>query len=141
MGLSEPPHLPLLSARHRRRSLTASRRPCLAARVSQSTAVQLLSSSSPSPASCTLKLVASVAPLKWLLESGSGGNKEQKRPLLQDPLNYRPALEEREASASVSRKRMDQALARGFTFVPYFCPQLSAPVTRLKFGSLLPLGV
>ena len=88
-----------------------------------------------------LKLVASVAPLKWLLESGSGGNKAQKRPLLQDPLNYRPALEEREASASVSRKRMDQALARGFTFVPYFCPQLSAPVTRLKFGSLLPLGV
>lgn len=32
-----------------------------------------------------LKLVASVASLKWLLESWSGGNKAQKRTLLQDP--------------------------------------------------------
>lgn len=46
-----------------------------------------------------------------------------------------------EASASVSRKRVDQALAGGFTFVPYSCPQLSAPVTGLKFGFLLPVGV
>lgn len=47
-SLREP--IPLLSARHLRNSLTASLRPCLAARMNQSTALQLLSSSSSSSA-------------------------------------------------------------------------------------------
>lgn len=46
--LREP--IPLLSARHLRNNLTASLRPCLAARMNQSTALQLLSSSSSSSA-------------------------------------------------------------------------------------------
>ena len=83
-----------------------------------------------------------MAPLKWLLESRSGGDEAQKRPLLQDPSEFQTSPGGGgEAIASVSQKRVDQALAGGFTFVPYSCPQLSTPMTGLKFGFLPPVGV
>ena len=71
-----------------------------------------------------LKLVASVAPLKWLLESGSGGNKAQKRPLLQDPSELQTRLGG-EGGQCLSFLEGDGSGACSWV---HFCPLLLSPV-------------